>query len=330
MSFDVVWLVGMIEGGAPPALPPDPLLPETSLARGGRASAQGAAHCAGAVRLSVGGGLRAAPLPVLPNRRRGVAAAGPPVEVAAGAGDGAGGKPGAHQWAGPAGRPPLALGGRIRRASDRRGLGLVPGGRPRLPPEPAGAVARRQGSGSRDHPLVRSGMLARADRLGRSRFAYGLTEFDGNLTSVAAGAIVCGAPWKERWSLPPAWRPGRDARSATSWAHVLRLSALETPEETAVISALERGSLVHTILERFISEAEKSGAAPRVWARQWSEEGLPEADGDCRGGVCRCRETGRDRQAAAVGSGQAGHSRRPGDVSGSGGPSCEGSSGRRG
>ena len=34
MSFDVVWLVGMIEGGAPPSLPPDPLLPEAVRSEG--------------------------------------------------------------------------------------------------------------------------------------------------------------------------------------------------------------------------------------------------------------------------------------------------------
>ena len=28
MNFDAIWMVGMIEGAVPPALPPDPLLPE--------------------------------------------------------------------------------------------------------------------------------------------------------------------------------------------------------------------------------------------------------------------------------------------------------------
>ena len=90
MTFDVVWLVGMIEGGAPPALLAGPVAAGDRLARGGRASAQGDADRAGAVRLSVGGGLRTTPLPVLPNRRRCIAEAGASLKVDARAGVGAG------------------------------------------------------------------------------------------------------------------------------------------------------------------------------------------------------------------------------------------------
>ena len=45
---------------------------------------------------------------------------------------------------------------------------------------------------------------------------------------------------------------------------MLNLSAWETPEDLLTISPLERGSLVHTILERFIKEAIDAGS-PSPW-----------------------------------------------------------------
>ena len=122
-----------------------------------------------------------------------------------------------------------------------------------------------------NHPLAGSGALERSGRLGQSRFASNLTEFDGNLTSVAADARFAGA--LERAAVSPT--------SLETWAGcpfryflstVLRLSKLEAPEETAVISPLERGSLMHSILERFISETQASGAAPSPGA-PWGEAG---------------------------------------------------------
>ncbi|MDE0464293.1 MAG: PD-(D/E)XK nuclease family protein, partial [Caldilineaceae bacterium] len=45
-------------------------------------------------------------------------------------------------------------------------------------------------------------------------------------------------------------------------SNVLGIAAPEQPEELATISALERGSLLHAILERFIREAQEQGAIP--------------------------------------------------------------------
>ena len=52
---------------------------------------------------------------------------------------------------------------------------------------------------------------------------------------------------------------------------VLNLSALDDPEEETVISRLNRGSLVHEILEKFLEEAAASGRLP-VDGQPWSEE----------------------------------------------------------
>ncbi|MDE2841963.1 MAG: PD-(D/E)XK nuclease family protein [Chloroflexota bacterium] len=52
--------------------------------------------------------------------------------------------------------------------------------------------------------------------------------------------------------------------------NVLQLAALEKPEDITVISPLERGSLVHAILEKFIVEANAQDALPSPGS-PWSE-----------------------------------------------------------
>ena len=105
------------------------------------------------------------------------------------------------------------------------------------------------------HPFVQDGALARAMLLGSHRDLSVLTEFDGNLSLVAQTA---------RFSRSLDTSP-ISATRLESWArcpfsyflgHVLRLSALDTPEETVAISALDRGGLMHKILERFIKESD--------------------------------------------------------------------------
>ena len=118
--------------------------------------------------------------------------------------------------------------------------------------------------------MAQEGTLASAIRLGQRRNLHRLTEFDGNLSKVAEEA-----GFGHNLEQSPV-----SATSLESWAvcpfryflsHVLRLSALETPEETTTISALDRGSLVHEILERFIQEASNDGELPapgEEWNRQ--------------------------------------------------------------
>lgn len=269
MSFDVVWLVGMIEGGAPPALPTDPLLPETVWREAGgpqrrepriaqeRYDFLAAAASAPRRFLSYPIADAASQRQVHPSRwllEQATVLEGSPVHTSG--------------LARLSGRPWLSVD-----VSAERAVAAAPDSS--LADDHDYHLNRLvQWRGTRerfaDHPLVRSGVLARADRLGRSRFASNFTEFDGNLTSSAADARLAGA--LHGVAVSPT--------SLESWAacpfryflgYVLRLSALETPEEAAVISALERGSLVHTILERFISDAEESGTAPRPGA-PWSEE----------------------------------------------------------
>ena len=120
---------------------------------------------------------------------------------------------------------------------------------------------RGAGRRIREHPLVADSSAARAIRAGRSRNMRRFTEFDGLLSEALT---------PDGFRLDPSGSPV-SATSLEAWAtcpfryflgQVLRLSALETPEETTTINSLERGSLVHDILEEFTRQAVASGNLP--------------------------------------------------------------------
>jgi ATP-dependent helicase/nuclease subunit B len=88
------------------------------------------------------------------------------------------------------------------------------------------------------------------------------TRFDGNLTGAeglpdpTATAIVSPTAL-ERWTSCP---------HAYFLQRILRVSPVEAPEETLRISALERGNLVHAVLEQFIEEhLARPPAADEPW-----------------------------------------------------------------
>ncbi len=109
------------------------------------------------------------------------------------------------------------------------------------------------------HPLAAPGSsLGRALAMGRARGGAGLTAWDGYVGGVAAesprlsGALtrVVSPTRLESWAKCP---------YQFFLGNVLDLSAWDTPEDVLTISPLERGNLVHSILERFIKEALESG-----------------------------------------------------------------------
>ncbi len=112
------------------------------------------------------------------------------------------------------------------------------------------------------HHLARSEpVLARALEMQRARIAAPLTLWDGDLSSVTSPSGRTGR------SSPEVFSPTRLQTWATCpfryfLANVLGIAAPEQPEELATISALERGSLLHKILERFIRDAQEQGAIP--------------------------------------------------------------------
>ena len=270
MSFDVVWLVGMIEGGTPPSLTPDPLLPEPVWreAEGPPRREERIAQ----ERYDYLSAVASAPRRFLSY----------PVADAASQRQVYPSRWLLEQASALEGRPVHTSG--LARLGNRPWLSVDVSAQHALAEVPDTSLAdghdyylnrllrwRNAGERISTHPLAGLGTLFRANRLGLSRYAIRLTEFDGNLTQVAGEGRFAKA--LERAAVSPT--------SLESWAgcpfryflgNVLRLSALEAPEETEVISALERGSLIHGILERFVVETEASGAAPNPGA-SWDEEG---------------------------------------------------------
>ena len=129
---------------------------------------------------------------------------------------------------------------------------------------------KRAGLETPAHPLAASGVLAKSFDLGRRRYASpDFTEWDGNLSDALSGSRL-----SERLENTPL-----SPTSLEQWAccpfryflgHVLRISALDDPEEVHSITPLEKGSLVHGILEEFIGEVLKDGTLPRP-GEPWSQ-----------------------------------------------------------
>ena len=260
MTFDAIWLVGMIEGAVPPSPRRDPLLTEPDWsAAGGRDRIrmrmaeeryEYLAAVASAYRhaLSYPVADAASQRPAYPSRwflEQASALAGGPVR----SGDLAGLRD--HDWFTVDDSPRQAL-------ANADEIALADGAdfrRKRL------LEWRRDGRAIPNHPYARRGPMASAYRLARQRSLIRLTEYDGNLSGIKEidgfGIRPDGAPISptalETWAACP---------YRYFLGHVLRLGALDAPEEIFSISALDRGTLGHEILERFIRESRQGGHLP--------------------------------------------------------------------
>ena len=270
MTFDAIWLVGMIEGAVPPSPRRDPLLTDPDwLAAGGqdrrhirmaeeRYEYLAAIASAHRRALSYPVADAASQRPAYPSRwflEQASALAGGPVR----SGDLAGWR--GHDWLTVDASPQQAL-------ANAHEIALADGAdfrRKRL------LEWRSDGRALHNHPYARRDPVARACRLARQRSLRRLTEYDGNLSE---------AEEINGFNIRPDGAP-ISPTSLESWAacpyryflgHVLRLGALDTPEEVFSISALDRGTLGHKILERFIREGLQGGHLPAP--------GAPWRDGD--------------------------------------------------
>ena len=115
------------------------------------------------------------------------------------------------------------------------------------------------GLNTNHHPLTQDSLLAASIRLGSARQDRKFTEWDGNLSVSDANfaSMLTDRPQSptslERWAKCP---------FSYFLGSVLRLSAEEDPEDIYDITPLERGSLVHAILEDFIEAARNEGSLP--------------------------------------------------------------------
>ncbi len=121
---------------------------------------------------------------------------------------------------------------------------------------------RQAGNAIDAHHLAQSqSVLARALAMQRARNAQPLTSWDGDLSSAISPSGRIGLSNREFFS-PTRLQTWATCPFRYFLSNVLGIAAPEQPEELATISALERGSLLHAILERFIREAQEQDAIP--------------------------------------------------------------------
>ena len=135
--------------------------------------------------------------------------------------------------------------------------------------------------GVRQRPELRRGIELR-----RARMSSRLTRFDGNLLAgdlrgtvvahPAGGSETTSASRLEMWAGCP---------HAYFMRHVLRVEAIDDADDEHRISPLERGSLVHRILERWLAEAIDEGAVPAPgarWPESWRTHLLAVGEQECK------------------------------------------------
>ncbi|TSD96346.1 PD-(D/E)XK nuclease family protein [Gordonia rubripertincta] len=135
------------------------------------------------------------------------------------------------------------------------------------------AVPADSRRGALDDPIINRGMHMRSDRL-NGRF----TRFNGNLSSVSELITTFDQPVSptglELWVQSP---------YQYFLEHILRLRALDDPDEIAQIDALTRGTLIHTILERYVRETMDGAQLDLARLRIVAAEVLDEAQANSPG-----------------------------------------------
>jgi RecB family exonuclease len=113
--------------------------------------------------------------------------------------------------------------------------------------------------------VARVPAVARALQLVSARASDGLTRFDGNLTALGSrlepvdpsGAGRMTSPTRlEQWAVCP---------YAYFVRHVLHVEPVDEPEDIMQLAPIDRGRLVHEVLDRFLAPARGLPAAGRPW-----------------------------------------------------------------
>ena len=264
MTFDAVYLVGMVEGAVPPALGDDPLVPESARHHSGGSSAgfEMQDDARARERLDYLYALGSAP-----DRTLSVSLADPS----------AGREQHASRWLL---EQAAELNGTRMTASELQRMG----GKDWLTVVPSAESALLDGEAAdagdvldydlrhllrwkmadqyvSRHPFAAGETLGRALELGLARSSRNFTEWDGNSSSIARESKYAS------YTLNRALSPTRLERWAACpfsyfLGNVLRIGSIETPEDVFSISALERGSLVHNILDDFMKRVARSGTMP--------------------------------------------------------------------
>lgn len=125
--------------------------------------------------------------------------------------------------------------------------------------------ALAQASRSGDLPIDDDPVLTRGAELVAARASNQFTRFDGNLSVFKVADLA------EDVVSPTSLETWADCPMRYFFQYVLRVQTFEQPEDLLQISALEKGSLVHEALDRFVSEQLENNLVPHPLLR-WSEE----------------------------------------------------------
>ena len=125
--------------------------------------------------------------------------------------------------------------------------------------------ALAQPSRSHDLPFDDDPVLARGAELVVNRTSNQFTRFDGNLSGFAVADLA------EDAVSPTSLETWADCPMRYFFQYVLRVQTFEQPEDLLQISALDKGSLVHEALDRFVSEQLENNQVPPPGLR-WSEQ----------------------------------------------------------
>ncbi len=123
--------------------------------------------------------------------------------------------------------------------------------------------ALAQTAESDDRP-VGDAVLSRGADLVQSRASEKFTRFDGNLADVDIAGLM------DEVVSPTSLETWADCPMRYLFRHVLRVLPVDQPEELLEISPLEKGSLVHNALDRFMQEQLDEGQVP-LPGKKWSE-----------------------------------------------------------
>ena len=111
------------------------------------------------------------------------------------------------------------------------------------------------------HPLAQAGSLAAGLQLVRGRSSPRFSQWNGNLSG-AAGSPVPGGGLSGATLSPTGLEKWAACPFRYFLGQQLRLSQPDSPEDIYTISALERGSLIHEILEKFLRQARADDIIP--------------------------------------------------------------------
>ncbi|MCY3576605.1 MAG: PD-(D/E)XK nuclease family protein [bacterium] len=128
-----------------------------------------------------------------------------------------------------------------------------------------GLKALAPASRSDDLPFDDDPVLTRGAELVAARASNQFTRFDGNLSGFRVADLA------EDVVSPTSLETWADCPMRYFFQYVLRVQTFEQPEDLLQISALEKGSLVHEALDRFVSEQLENNQVPHPVLR-WSDE----------------------------------------------------------